>query len=252
MYRYGLKLWSTNANYIGEASRLYEKGIYQYIELYSVPGSYAEYIGIWKGLKIPFVIHAAHFRGGMNLAKPEAESKNRILIKEAQQFADSLQSDKIIVHPGIDGEINETARQLKLVNDKRILVENKPYHALDDELICNGTSPEEIKLVMETAGVGFCLDIGHAICSANAHRQEQYGFIDKFLKLHPSLYHFTDGDVKAIYDDHRHINQGNYDIKALLARIPANAQLTIETLKASPNSLADFEEDVLALKQYYE
>lgn len=252
MYQFGLKLWSTNDNYMVEAVRLHTAGVYSYIELYAVPGSFAAYHQLWAELNIPYVIHAAHFRGGMNLAKKGGEAKNLILIKEAQQFADRLKADKIIVHAGIAGDIRETARQLKQVNDKRILIENKPYHALDDGLICNGTTPAEIKLVMDTANVRFCLDIGHAICSANAHHQEPLAFIDEFINLRPSMYHFTDGDIKGTYDDHRHIAQGNYDIKVLLAKLPPNALMTIETLKASPDNLADFQADIRALKQNYE
>ena len=35
---FGLKLWSINTDYyLAEARRLYEKGVYSYIELYAVP-----------------------------------------------------------------------------------------------------------------------------------------------------------------------------------------------------------------------
>jgi len=250
MYRFGLKLWSTNANYIGEVTRLYEKEIYQYIELYAVPGSFDEYISIWKGLNIPFVIHAAHFRGGMNLAKREAEAKNLLLIRDAQQFADLLKSDKIIVHPGIAGEINETARQLKLVNDKRILVENKPYYALDDNLICNGTTPEEIKQVIDTAGVGFCLDIGHSICAANAAKEDKVEYIKRFLSLKPKMYHLTDGDFNGVYDKHTHFGLGNYDLEMIMSLLPSGGMITVETEKSDSNSLIDYEKDIEALLKW--
>ena len=36
---FGLKLWSSNENYVKEAVRLFEKGRYQYIELYMLPGT---------------------------------------------------------------------------------------------------------------------------------------------------------------------------------------------------------------------
>ncbi|MFA5114011.1 MAG: TIM barrel protein [Candidatus Margulisiibacteriota bacterium] len=250
MYRFGLKLWSTNANYRQEAERLLRAGVCQYVELYTVPASYEEYGTLWAGLKVPYVIHAPHFRGGMNLAKKEQAAKNLTLIREAQQFADRLMADKIIVHPGIAGEIKETTRQLALIKDRRILIENKPYHALDDDLICNGTTPAEIKLVMDGAGVGFCLDIGHAICAANAQRQEPLAFLREFLRLKPAMFHLTDGDRHGVLDSHSHIGQGNFDFPALLRLLPADALVTVETDKSSPGDLRDYEQDIARLKEY--
>ena len=67
----GLKLWSINTDfYLKEAVKLYEKGIYDYIELYVVPES-LDTLSEWKKLKIPFIIHHSHFAQGFNLAKAE-------------------------------------------------------------------------------------------------------------------------------------------------------------------------------------
>lgn len=248
MFKYGLKLWSTNLNYVKEAERLYNKGIYSYIELFAVPGSFLEYKDLWAKLKIPYVIHAAHFRRGMNLAKKENEAKNILLIKEAQQFADDLKAESIIVHPGIDGDIKETARQLQLANDKRILIENKPYHALDDGLICNGTTPRDIQYIMREAGINFCLDISHAACSAIAHGFYYIDFIKMFLILNPAMFHMADGDVNNLIDDHRHVGEGNFDINQILMLIPDNAMITIETNKDSKEDLNDYIKDLGLLK----
>lgn len=248
MFKFGLKLWSTNKNYIQEAERLYSEGVYQYIELYAEPGSYKENINLWQELKIPYVIHAPHFLGGVNLAKREQAEKNVRLLAEAQKFAAVLKVDKIIVHPGVDGDINETARQLKAINDSRILIENKPYHALDDGLICNGTSPEEIRLVMKEAGVGFCLDIGHAICSAKAHGVNYIEYLKEFISLEPQMYHLADGDTNNFTDDHRHIGKGNFDLEIILSLLPCDAMVTIETRKDLEGKLNDFVRDIEAIK----
>ncbi|PIS28918.1 AP endonuclease [Candidatus Saganbacteria bacterium CG08_land_8_20_14_0_20_45_16] len=248
MFKFGLKLWSINDNYVKDALRLFNEGVYQYIELYVKPGSYEKFIGLWKNLPIPYVIHAPHFRDGMNLAKRENEAKNLTLIQEAQRFADQLKADKLIVHPGIAGDIKETARQLKLINDKRILIENKPYYALDDNLVCNGTTPEEIKLVMDEAGVGLCLDIGHAACSARAHSVYYLDYLKQFMMLAPKMFHLADGDVNNLTDDHRHIGEGNFDFRQILAIIHDNAMVTIEVNKSSKENLNDFIKDVKMIK----
>ena len=43
MYKFGLKLWSVNENYIDTAKKLYDENIYDYIELYAIPSSFDEY-----------------------------------------------------------------------------------------------------------------------------------------------------------------------------------------------------------------
>lgn len=251
-FKFGLKLWSTNENYVKEAVRLYEKGIYQYIEIYMVPGTEKKMIDMWKGLNIPYVVHAQHFREGLNLAKKEAEDINRRLIDETRKFADSLSAENIIVHPGIAGDIKETARQLKEINEPRLLVENKPYYALFDGLVCNGTTPEEIGFVMKEAGIGCCLDVGHAFCAARGLKKEPLEFLKEFLNLKPEMFHLTDGDYESVYDRHDHIGKGNYDIHAVLKLIPKGKRITVETVKDSKESLADFEEDILLLERLTE
>lgn len=250
MRRYGLKLWSTNRNYYDEAARLCGEGICQYIELYSVPGSFGDHASIWKTLKVPYVIHAAHFRNGMNLAKKDNEARNRELIKEAQLFADELEAEKLIVHPGIDGEIGETARQIKTIGDRRLLLENKPYRALAGGLICNGTTPEEIALVINETGCGFCLDFGHAIYSANAQGRDSHAFIVEFMLLKPSIFHLTDGERYGTLDSHRHIGQGDFNFRELISFLPPSAMVTVETDKDSADKLDDYVRDVARLREY--
>lgn len=71
MYKIGLKLWSINTDYYyDEAIRLYNDGVYDYIELYVVPNM-TDTIEKWKKLDIPFIVHCPHFSHGFNLAKIE-------------------------------------------------------------------------------------------------------------------------------------------------------------------------------------
>lgn len=74
----------------------------------------------------------------------------------------------ILVHSGIEGNIDETIRQLKLIHFyQKMLIENKPFVApLKDNRICRGATIEEITKVIKEIDCGFCLDVGHAICTA--------------------------------------------------------------------------------------
>lgn len=247
MFSYGLKLFSTNANYAAEAVRLYKENIYDYIELYSEPNSYKKFIQLWKNLEIPYVIHAPHFRNGLNLAKAGHAESNKILLREAQAFADALSAETIIVHPGIAGDINETSRQLNNINDCRIIIENKPFYALDDGLVCNGSSPEEIKKIIEETGSGFCFDIGHAIYSANARKVDPWKYINMFLDIKPKMLHLADGDFNSVYDKHDHFGNGSFNLKEIINYIPDRARITLETEKKYTDNLKDFEQDALYL-----
>ena len=145
MYKHGLKLWSCNTDYYyDEAIKLYNHGIFDYIELYVVPET-LETLSKWKQLKIPFIIHNAHFAQGFNLAKHEKVARNREIYEQTKQFADELNAKYIIFHGGIDGNIKETAKQLASYSESRALIENKPFVALPNRMggeFCRGYKTE--------------------------------------------------------------------------------------------------------------
>ena len=254
MFKLGLKLWSINKNYIKEAIRLYDNNVYDYIELFIVPNTDKSYLHIWRKLEIPFIIHAPHYAFGLNLAQKENSKNNIKLAKEAIEFSNKLNSSTIIFHPGTEGNIIETIRQIKLINDPRIIIENKPYYALpkfgNGKLICNGYSPNDIKKIMNESGVGFCFDIGHATCAANAQKIDRLEYIKEFLKLNPKMYHISDGNFHGIYDEHKHLGYGTFPLKKLLRIIPQNSMISIETEKSSQENLNDFEEDIRNISQF--
>ena len=247
MFRYGLKLWSTNGNYVDAALRLYDRGVYSYIELFVVPGTYDDYAQCWTALDIPFIIHAPHFDKGVNLAKKENLETNLLHAAETITFADALKADTIIFHPGIEGDLRETVDQLHLINEPRIIIENKPFFGFND-VICVGSSPEELEFILANANVGFCLDIGHAICAANARMIDPMAYLAKFLALAPRMFHLTDGKFDSMYDRHDHFGQGNYDIPNILKLLPHGSAITVETDKDSTENLDDFAEDISYLK----
>jgi len=245
----GLKLWSLNTeNYLPEALRLYEQGVFEYIELYVVPGS-LDTLPKWQSVKIPFIVHCPHSFHGFSLAQAEKAETNRAIYQEVKKFADALAAPYIIFHGGIDGNIQETARQLKSFNEPRALIENKPFVAIPNKMggeLCRGFNADEIKCVMDFTGCGFCFDFGHAICAANSLGKEPYAYIDDFFALKPDMYHLTDAeDITSVYDIHTHLGRGQIDLVRLLKKIPNDSYITFETDKDFKDSLKDFEEDML-------
>ncbi len=245
---FGLKLYSINRNYIEPAVKLYESEVYHYIELYIVPGSFDEFNSAWKDIPIPFVIHGPHYKDGMNLAKKENEKGNFDMACETKRFADVLKAATVIFHPGVNGDICETARQLNIINDGRIVIENKPYYGSGEDLICNGSSPEEILYIIEETPSGFCLDFGHAVCAANARDYNPIEYIEKFIELKPKIFHLTDGDYFGLYDRHDHYGDGNFPLERMAGLIPSGSHITNESVKNSQTDLYDFEKDIVFLK----
>lgn len=240
----GLKLWSINTDhYYDEAIRLYREKSFDYIELYVVPGT-LDTLSKWQALRIPFIIHNAHFMNGFNLAKKENWGGNFKIYQETKRFADALEAAFIIFHGGVDGSIEETARQLKALHEPRALIENKPYKALPNKMngvICRGSSPDEIEHVLREAQCRFCLDFGHAVCAANSQKADPAHYIDRFLKLAPAMYHVSDvEDASSEYDSHAHLGRGQMDIRSLLGKMPEDALVTVETNKDSKEDLRDF------------
>ena len=253
MHKIGLKLWNINTDYYyDEAMRLYNGKIFDYIELYVVPG-HLDLIEKWKNIGIPFDIHAPHFAHNMNLSKKEYEKDNYSKYIEVKEYADSLNASVIVFHGGINGDYRETARQIKNFNDSRILIENKPYQPLrmTEDNKCVGSKYEEIKYIMEESGCGFCLDIGHAICSANSQGIEPYSYIEKLVTLNPKRIHLSDIDTTSKFDQHLNYGKGNLDFKRILSIVPKDVNITIETNKISKIDLINYNDDVYYLKNFF-
>lgn len=245
----GLKLWSTNTGaYFDEAQKLYRQGFFDYIELYVVPDT-TRTIEKWKiledGYGIPLALHAPHFMNGVNLADSSKEEYNLNAFKQVNRFSDELNAQYVVVHSGIEGNIDETIRQLKIIRPEKMLIENKPYAALlKDNKECRGAVIDEIKKVIEEIGCGFCLDIGHSFCCANSLNINPYEYLKEFNKLNPSCYHLSDNFIDSTFDKHYHLGEGNYDFKKIFDIIDTSKNVTIETNKNSKENLDDFIEDV--------
>ena len=254
MYKIGLKLWSINTDYYyEEANRLYDNGVFDYIELYVVPDT-LDKLDIWKKLNIPFILHCPHFMHGFNMAKFEKKECNFTIYQQVKRFADELNAEYIIFHGGVDGNIEETACQLASFNESRALIENKPFVALPNKMggsFCRGYNIDEIKKVMETAKCGFCLDIGHAICAANSQNKEIYRYCEDFMILKPKMFHLTDNeDITSPYDTHLHLGTGTLDLDKIKKILPIDAKITLETVKNSKTNLDDFVEDINFIRNF--
>jgi sugar phosphate isomerase/epimerase len=246
--RLGLKLYSTDTHLIAEAQSLGESH-FQYVELYVVPGSFEETIHDWRSFSVPYVIHAPHSLHGVNLAREEGQEVNLRHLFETRRFADALSSQIIIVHGGHSGSFQETIRQLHLIKDSRLIIENKPVKGLYEEE-CIGWSPAELRFAVETGAVaGIALDLVHACCAATSIKRDALELIKEFLVLKPKVFHLSDAIAHHEKDSHLNFGKGGLDLRAMLSVVPDDGWLTIETPRRPTNGLVDYKGDVCILKK---
>ncbi len=245
----GLKLWSSNTDfYYREAQKLYSQGHFDYIELYVVPDTCFA-LEKWQKLSIPFILHAPHFRHKVNLADEKNFFYNKEIFDQVEKYRQKLNALYTVVHLGMEGTIEESVWQLSQIQPKNFVVENKPYVPPGcPQKKCRGSTAEEILFAVEQLGCGFCLDIGHALCTANYLEQAPYAYLAKFQKLSPKMYHLSDGDINSFLDQHRHLGAGDYDMSEIFSIIDYSLPISIETEKSSLYNLTDFIADVNYIK----
>lgn len=249
----GLKLWSINTDfYLEEAKKLYSQGYFDYIELYVVPATTAT-LKKWKMLDIPFILHAPHFKHKINLSDPNQFTFNKEIFAEVEIFRQELNAKYTVVHAGMNGSIKETIRQLQLIKPQNFLLENKPYiPPLKPEYTCVGSTVTEIQEAVSQLSCGVCLDIGHALCTANSLGIEPYSYLSEFQKFSPVMYHLSDGIINSPLDKHLHFGEGNYAIHKIFSQIPSDTCISIETKKNSQYNLTDFISDINFIRKICE
>ncbi len=232
----GIKQFSNKFdNYKDYLIEYWEKQKYDYIELYVAPNQ-LDNLPLWYELKnkygINYTIHAPHFSQGVNLADKNLFDHNKNVYQEVNTYAKELDVEYTVVHAGMDGSIEEVAKQINSIKPYKIKIENKPYVAPrnPDKMICRGATIEEIKFVMGNCNCEFNLDIGHAFCSAVSQKLNQFEYLDEFLQLNPTSYHLSDGIFNDRIDIHYHLNCGDYDWNKIFPKLNNNINWTLETI----------------------
>jgi len=258
MRNFGVKLWSKdfikNLEFTDQSIRAVKDGYFDYVELFVLPDSYNDLHSIIQSqLKdIKVIIHAPHSSFGMDTGDKNRFIQNSLDLKASQQFADILQSEIIILHPGFNEEetyVNESIRQFRLFNDSRIAVENMPSYCSSTNRSLHGSSPQQIKRFINEVGCKFCLDFSHAICASNAYQRDKFSDLQEYQALNPCMYHMCDGDWEGDEDKHLHYGQGNYPLVALLNNYTnSNTFITMETGTSLPTIIQPWIDDIKYLK----
>ena len=238
MRKFGFKIFNTNLqnapDFVRECADYVSQREDMFIELMVMTGRpQEEFFQLKEMLKdVEVRIHAVHSTYGFDAGNKSLEKQNRQMFEYTQFAADLFNSKSIVVHSGCGhGKeyLDETIRQFKLFNDKRIVVENLPY--IDDNGDdLSGSIADEIKYIMDETGCGFCFDFSHAICAAISHNINIDTQLKNFFDLNPTVYHMCDGDLNMAEDKHLHFGEGNYPLKHFLNDFTANDTcITMET-----------------------
>jgi deoxyribonuclease-4 len=233
--KFGLKLWSTNTDLIDQAVTLIDEKIFDYIELLVIPGTSCSPFKV----DVPFVVHIPHFIHGVSIGDPSKTEYNLQKINESIIWADELGAQYLILHAG-EGSLEHAVWFLNNVEEKRILIENMPMVGIDNEPMI-GYDAAQIGELLHDSGMGFCLDLCHAMKAAISLTRDYKELIDEFLKLHPSLFHISDGDIKTEKDTHLDIGTGSFDFfyfKKCIENLDSQL-ITLETPRSNHFSLND-------------
>lgn len=254
MRRFGLKLWSKdfirNIEFAKDAEKALKDGKFDYLELFALPDSFMETKDIVKDMfgGVKTIIHASHAIQGLDISDKNEFDNNKKRLYDAQRFADLLDANYIILHPGMNVGIEfleESIRQFRSFNDSRLTVENLPTYCSQTKRLLHGILPSEIKRFIDEANALFCLDFSHAICGANGCNVDVFEFLRDFVKLNPVMYHLCDGNINSTCDEHLHFGEGNYNLRQLVLDFTSeNALITMETGHGIPHSVEPWINDI--------
>lgn len=244
--KFGLKLWSRNSDLIGEAIHLIDRKIFDYIELFVVPGTSIDPFKV----DVPFIIHIPHQEFGVNIGDGSKKKYNLQKIRESISWADKLDAEYLILHAG-DGSMQDAKDLLREITDTRMLIENMPKVGLNGEKMI-GFSNDQINELIGNSDMGLCLDFGHAVKASLSLGLEYKEYIRGFLRLKPKVFHMTDGRLSKKMDEHLNIGEGDYDFGYFLDCVRKNKSrlMTVETPRSNSRSLQEDVRNVELLKIY--
>lgn len=213
MLKYGIKLWTIDKDLFGEAVELFRSKEIDFVELYIVPDRVElKELGALK--EIPVAVHCPHFKHDFNVFSLD-DNKIKLFREQVVKAADFLESEHIIVHAGI-GESPDVFKQNSCkIYDKRVIIENMPGIALNDEL-CFGYSLKQLQFIHKECGFDICFDFAHAVKSAMYQKIDEMNFVESLISsLNPIYFHIAGANRDSIKDEHINLFQSDVNIKPI-------------------------------------
>lgn len=153
------------------------------------------------------------------------------------------------MHSGFGGPLEEVCLQALGLQETRLALENTPKVGIGGES-CVAWSPALVDEALATGAFrGFVLDIGHALYASASASTAWELFLAEFLCMSPDLFHLSDGYMGLDKDIHESIGKGTFDLKRILAMIPPDAAVTLETPRDMDHGLNDSIHDALEVRR---
>ncbi|MDD4990290.1 MAG: hypothetical protein PHW31_03200 [Candidatus Pacebacteria bacterium] len=255
MFKYGLKIWNTNQNWFNEAVLLFEKGIIDFAEIYLVPDSFSlADFEIFKKKNVPVNLHAPHTTHNFDVFSLDEKSLD-IWHNQVLKTADYLQSQFIVVHPGVGNSKKIFLQESRKIKDPRVLMESMVKIGFvgvkEGGVICFGYSKEELEFIKE-CGFEICLDVSHSLASAVWQKIDPYTFISGLIKiLNPFYFHLSGGFLNRGIDEHLDIWEGDFDFAWLKKELaPLAKAQDIYLVFETPKIGKGLENDVKNIKYF--
>ena len=223
MIEYWTKIWSTNKDLFSEAVRSCRENKIDGIEIYIVPGSVkTEDLNIFK--KVKTSVHAPHFLHDFNVF--ELNSEKVLLFKEqVMGMADFLATSEIVVHAGCGKDPQLFRKGIEQIMDPRLLIENKPAIALNGSE-CFGFDLTQLEFIERECGLNICLDIGHAIKSAEYQGIDYKEFLTEIIsRFSPWYFHICGTDKGNVKDKHLNLWEDEFDLRWIKKVLTSVAEL---------------------------
>ena len=219
----GIKIYPEDIDYAKRIEKYCD-----FFEVMAVPDSDFRHL---KRLKNPITIHAIHSRWGFNPADPEKHELNSLGVEAANNAADILDSDTIVIHPGyIESRRCSLKNVISFIKPlgSRFIVENMPAKNCYGMKNIGG-SLREMKTILNKTKKRMCLDFPHAAEYAHKNHIYYIDFIKRLMKLNPSYFHISDTRIQNKKDLHLHLKEGNLKLWYFENIIPKDSRLLIET-----------------------
>lgn len=229
MFKYGLKIWSTDKQWFSQVIDLIKQDKADFVEIYLKPDSFelADF-DIFKKNNIFVALHAPHTSHNFDVFNLTKESldiwKNQII-----KTADYLKSRFIIVHPGVGDSKEIFKRESAKIKDPRALMESMIKIGFvgvkEGGVMCFGYSKEELEFINKECGFEICFDVCHSLASSCWQKINPYDFISECIDiLKPKYFHLAGGNVEDAIDKHLDLWAGSFDYKFVKEKITPLAQ----------------------------
>lgn len=230
MITYGLKLWSNNKSLFSEVREAYERKKFGFVELYYNPEHPIDRAGLSPLREISVTIHAPHTGQFHEFVLRERELS---VWQEVVALADFFGSRAIIVHPGLYHTFDSFKKNLALIDEPRILIENMAPIEVELGRPLFAVTLDDLKRIEKIKPL--CFDFEKAVKAAHHLGKPYKDYIADALKdLRVSYFHISGGDLSSSIDEHQDLQSSSIDfawIKRALLGISGHVQLVFETPK---------------------